>query len=82
MENTISRNIRYGVSSKYEFGEWHHVVYGPFENEAQALLWLHTEEYDFRDRELMSKTKAIKLAGEKAVKDATDPVIAAWDPWM
>lgn len=75
MANTnISRSIAYGVSSKYEFGAWSHVVYGPFDSEEQANEWLHTEEYDFRDRELMSKTAAIKLAGRKAVENAVNPV--------
>lgn len=73
MNTEISRNSAYGVSSKYEFGSWNHVVYGPFASEEQAQKWLHTEEYDFRERELMSKTAAIKLAGKKAVDNAVDP---------
>lgn len=74
MANTnINRGIAYGVSSKYEFGKWSHVVYGPFESEEQAKEWLHAEEYDFRDRELMSKTAAVKLAGKKAVENAVSP---------
>ena len=66
----ISRNRAYGVSSKYNFGGWDHVVYGPFETEDQPHEWLHTEERDFRERELMSKTAAIRLAGRKAVENA------------
>lgn len=66
-KTTISRNHAYGVSSKFDFGEWNHVVYGPFETEEQAQEWLHTEEYDFRERQLMSKTAAIKLAGKRYV---------------
>ncbi len=73
MTNTISRNIAYGVSSKFDFGTWNHVVYGPFETEEQAQEWLHTEEYDFRERELMSKTAAVKLAGRKSVENAVNP---------
>ncbi len=65
--NTIRRNKAYGVSSKYGFGSWSHVVYGPFETEEQAQKWLDTEEYDFRERELMSKTAATRLAGKEAV---------------
>lgn len=77
MANTnINRSIAYGVSSKYDFGKWDHVVYGPFENEEQAQKWLSTEEYDFRERELMSKTAAIRLAGRKAVENAVDPAEA------
>lgn len=81
MTNTnINRGIAYGVSSKHEFGAWSHVVYGPFESEEQANEWLHTEEYDFRERELMSKTAAIELAGRKAVENAVNPaeVMAYW----
>ena len=78
----ISRNRRYGVSSKYKFGEWNHVVYGPFETEEQAQEWLYKEEYDFRERELMSKTAAIQMAGQRAVANAKDPTkvmaVRAW----
>lgn len=59
----------YGVSSKYDFGTWDHVVY-VFENKDSAEKWLNTKEYDFRERELMTKTAAIKLAGRKAVENA------------
>lgn len=69
-KNTISRNRAYGVSSKFDFGRWNHVVYGPFETEEEAREWLHTEEYDFRERELMSKTAATKLAGKRAVEES------------
>ena len=64
--------IRYGISSKYSFGEWSHRVYGPFETKEQAEKWLNTEERDFREREVMSKTAAIKLAGKKAVENAME----------
>ena len=60
----------YGISSKFNFGKWDHVVYGPFSDKEQAEKWLTTEEYDFREREIMGKTAAIKLAGEKAVENA------------
>lgn len=42
-----------------------HVVYGPFWDEETAEKWLNSEEYDFREREIMGKTAAIKLAGKK-----------------
>lgn len=58
----------YGISSKYNFG-WEHKVYA-FDNKEDAEKWLRTEEYDFRERELMTKTAAIKLAGKKAVDNA------------
>lgn len=59
----------YGVSSKYNFGAWSHLVY-KFENLSEAEEWLYTEEYDFRERELMSKSAAIRLAGRNAVTSA------------
>lgn len=52
----------YGVSSKFDFGSWSHVGY-EFESVEDAEEWLETEEYDFRERELMSKTAAKKLCG-------------------
>lgn len=61
----------YGVSSKFNFGAWDHRVY-VFDDKEKAQEWLHTEEYDFRERELMSKTAAVKLAGRKAVDNAAD----------
>lgn len=61
--------IIYGVSSKYDFGKWNHVVYS-FTTKEEAEQWLHTEEYDFRERELCSKSKAVKLAGIDAVRNA------------
>ena len=59
----------YGVSSKYDFGTWDHDVY-VFDTKEEAEEWLYTEEYDFRDREIMTKTAAIRLAGRKAVANA------------
>lgn len=67
----MSNRQIYGVSSKFNFGKWDHVVYR-FKDMEVAEKWLHTEEYDFRDREIMSKTAAIKLAGKKAVENAID----------
>lgn len=51
------------------FGVWNHVVYH-FEDMEIVEKWLNTEEYDFRDREIMSKTAAIKLAGKKTVDES------------
>lgn len=64
------KKILYGVSSKFEFGKWDHVVYGPFQDEGQAEAWLNREEGGFREREIMGKTKAVDLAGKKAVENA------------
>lgn len=68
----MTRKI-YGVSSKFEFGGWSHNVY-VFEDRETAEKWLNTEESDFRERELMTKTEAVKLAGRTAVESATSPV--------
>lgn len=61
----------YGVSSKFNFDYWSHTVYA-FDDKESAQKWLHTEEYDFRERELMTKTAAIELAGRKAVENALE----------
>jgi len=65
----------YGVSSKFEFGTWNHRVC-VFSDKETAERWLNTEEYDFRERELMTKTDAIKLAGKKAVESAVEDIYA------
>lgn len=68
----MEEKLIYGVSSKYEFKRWHHAVYY-FRNEKAAEKWLHTQENDFREREIMdSKDAAIKLAGKTAVENAVD----------
>lgn len=59
----------YGVSSKFDFGRWDHIVY-VFENQEDADRWLETEEFDFRERELMTKEEAIELVGKEDVDNA------------
>lgn len=59
----------YGVSSKFNFGKWDHKI-RIFDDQKKAEEWLHTEEYDFRERELMTRKEAIELAGEEAVESA------------
>ncbi len=66
----MSRTI-YGVSSRYSFGMWNHRVY-KFNNTETADKWLNTEEAEFRMRELMPKTAAMKLAGNRAVINAEE----------
>ena len=66
----MARTI-YGVSSKFSFGMWNHKVYR-FSDKETAEKWLNTEEADFRMRELMTKTEATKLAGNKAVLNAEE----------
>lgn len=53
----------YGVSSKFDFGKWNHIGY-EFDDIENAEKWLNTEESNFRERELMSKTAAEKLCGK------------------
>lgn len=71
----------YGVSSKFEFGAWSHRV-REFNNWGDAQEWLHTEGRDFRERELMSKSRAIKLVGSRKDFDADVAYgneLAAWE---
>lgn len=44
-----------------------------FGNREDAEKWLRTEEYDFRERELIRKTEAIRRYGKDAV-DAAQPL--------
>ena len=66
----MTRTI-YGVSSRYELGMWNRRVY-KFSDKATADKWLNTEEAEFRMRELMTKTEATKLAGNRAVANAEE----------
>ena len=45
-----------GVSYKYDFGWTGYVE--RFDDYEKAVKWLNTEEYDFRQRELCSMTRA------------------------
>ena len=68
--NYFKKNGRiYGVSSKFEFGKWSHIC-RVFTNLSKAEEWLNTEEYDFRERELMCRTNAEHLCGKAAVRSA------------
>lgn len=60
---------KYGVSSKFNFGKWEHVVY-IFENQSDAEEWLNSEEHDFREREIMTQEEALALADKEAVDEA------------
>jgi hypothetical protein len=53
----------YGISEKFNFGRWTGYI-RKFDNLEEAEKWLHTEEGDFRERELCSKTKAMKSGYE------------------
>ena len=66
----MARTI-YGVSSRFSFGMWNHRVY-KFHDKTTADKWLNTEEADFRMRELMTKSEATKLAGNRAVANAEE----------
>lgn len=48
-----------GESAKFDFGKWHY-RHERFTSWDAAETWLHTEEYDFRERELISLTTARK----------------------
>ena len=61
----------YGVSSRYELGMWNRKVY-KFNDKETAEKWLNTEEAEFRMRELMTKSEATKLAGNRAVLNAVE----------
>lgn len=67
-----SKGIIYGASTN-QFGE--SAIYA-FTTVQAAEKWLHTEEYDFRSRELLSESKATKLAGRKATQYAKENAIA------
>lgn len=57
-ENYFKKNgFIYGDSYKYAFDEWEHNIYR-FTDWDTAQRWLHTEQYDFRERELISLTEA------------------------
>jgi len=63
-ENYFAKNgYIFGDSYKYAFGSWHHNIY-KFTDWNKAVKWLHTEEYDFRTRELICKTEAIRCGYE------------------
>lgn len=49
----------YGISTKFDFGRWTGYA-KEFNSLEKAYEWLNTEEYDFRERELCSKTEAKK----------------------
>lgn len=61
--------VIYGVSSKFDFGRWNHYL-KVFDSFEKAIEWLYTEEYDFRERELCSKSEAIKLLGKKGFEES------------
>lgn len=54
----------YGISKKYASrGKWEVYVVA-FAAEAEAQEWLHTEERDFREREIISRDEALEWVGE------------------
>ena len=67
----MSKSQIYGVSTKCNFGRWEHIVYH-FKDDKTAKEWLHTEEYDFRERELMNKTQAVNFVGRQSVNNAIE----------
>ena len=78
-EKYIEKNgFIYGVSYKFEFGKFDFNRIQKFTNLEDAEKWLHTEEYDFRTRELMSKSAAIAFAGKEAVDYVSPPPAGAY----
>lgn len=68
VENYFNKTGKvYGVSYKCAFGRWQSYCV-EFDNLADAKAWLNTEEGDFRDRELLSKSAVISDWG-KSVYD-------------
>lgn len=58
--------IIYGASSKYSCGWWHKLYI--FEKWGDAVEWLEEEEYDFREREFLTREEAVELVGEEVVE--------------
>lgn len=57
-ENYFLKNGEiYGISTKYDRSRWSGYAVR-FTDLDDAYDWLYTEEYDFRERELVSKTVA------------------------
>lgn len=56
----------FGVSSVFNFGTWQHKAY-KFDSLQAAEKWLETETGNFAERELVSKSRVIKLVGRKAI---------------
>ena len=50
---------------------WNRKVY-KFHDKVTADKWLNTEEAEFRMRELMTKSEAMKLCGNRAVLNAQE----------
>lgn len=62
----MKKRIYIGESTKN--GELKYLVV--FDDQATAEKWLKTEEFDFREREIISKTEAIRRHGKKSVENA------------
>lgn len=56
----------YGDYAILEYHTWRHKVI-KFTSYEEALKWLHTESYDFAEREFVSKTTAKKLGYKEGV---------------
>ena len=69
IKNYIEKNgFIYGVSSKYDFGKWNHSI-NYFESLESAEEWLNAEQYDFRQREIMTESAAKRLVGARGWKE-------------
>lgn len=64
----IKRNHRFGIRYRYNFGEYKPGLMRIFNNEESAQEWLYTETYEDAERELISRTRAIKMFGKKIIE--------------
>lgn len=62
----------YGISYGFNFGTYKVYELLKFNDFERALLWLSTEQGQFKTRELVSKSRAIKECGLKWVNNAYD----------
>lgn len=60
----------YGLSVHSDFDTLGRYVV-VFEDIEVGKKWVDTCEYDFRQRELMTRAKAVRIAGRRAVDDAS-----------
>lgn len=64
----------FGNSYKFEFGKYsNHIT--EFKNFEEAEKWLHTEEADFRTREFISKTEAMKILSNASKQQGAERLL-------
>lgn len=74
LEKALNRGEKvYGISDHSDFDMIGRYVV-VFEDIEVGKKWVDTCEYDFRQRELMTRAKAVRIAGRRAVDDATPSI--------